>query len=239
MDLAKLKDIAAQELFKHKLIGWTVALVDTGRRLGVCKFKGKHIGISEHFARHSPEENVLDTLFHEIAHALTPGHGHDTVWKAMAFKLGATPRACDAFPDSVPKPGDWQAKCSTCGMVYHRYKRPMQLSGYKCKYDRSPLTFAYVGDPALKPPEPTSIRYWQTKCPGCGTLHQRRRRLRQGMYRCKCPHHSQLPPWQQVHVPVSETIKRPDASAEIPQMTTLEGQKSRPVPDNEPDDLHH
>jgi hypothetical protein len=34
-----------------------------------------------------------DTLFHELAHALTPC-GHNNEWKEACVKLGATPKTC-------------------------------------------------------------------------------------------------------------------------------------------------
>lgn len=36
-------------------------------------------------------DDLLDTLLHEIAHALTPGDGHGKLWQAKAMELGARP----------------------------------------------------------------------------------------------------------------------------------------------------
>ena len=98
MDLEQLKATAAQELRKHGLHGWTFGLADAKRRLGVCKYRTKRIEIAEYYARHSPEESVLDTLRHEIAHALAgPAAKHGPRWKAVAVRLGATPRSCETL----------------------------------------------------------------------------------------------------------------------------------------------
>src|SRR4028118_578734 len=122
MDVKQLESIAAQELRKHGLHGWTFGLADTRRRLGVCKYRTKRIEIAEYHARNNPPETVLDTLRHEIAPALpgdarprpaarpvpapdgVPAAGPGPAWKAVAIRLGATPRACDNSPETVVTP---------------------------------------------------------------------------------------------------------------------------------------
>ena len=197
MELEKLKSIAAQELKKHGLHGWAFGLADTKRRLGVCKYRQKRIEIAEYYARHSPEESVLDTLMHEIAHALAgPAANHGPRWKAVAIRLGATPRSCETSQQAVVEPGDWQATCPACKRTAQLYRRPRSLTGYRCRCEaRSPLTFEYRGDPALKPAVPTTAREsarWEARCAGCETVHLRVRRPKVGVWRCKCPHRGEL-----------------------------------------------
>jgi predicted SprT family Zn-dependent metalloprotease len=192
MDLELLDEIARRELRDHGLRGWTFGLARTKRRLGVCKYKAKRIEIAEYYARNSPEASVLDTLRHEIAHAIAgPAARHGPRWKAVAVRLGATPRSCESSGEAVVEPGDWQATCPACEKVLHLYRQPKSLTGYRCKCEaRSPLTFAYVGDPARKPVAPPTAREtarWEATCAGCGTVHRRVRRPRAGRWRCKCP----------------------------------------------------
>src|SRR3954467_7144541 len=115
MDPEPLKATAAQELKKNGLHGWTFGLSKAKRRLGVCKYRAKRIEIAAYYARHSPEESVLDTLRHEIAHALAgPAAKYGPKWKAVAIRLGATPRSCETSGQAVVESGDWQATCSAC-----------------------------------------------------------------------------------------------------------------------------
>src|SRR4051794_39365250 len=109
MDLEQLQSIALRELARNGLDGWTFGLAKARRRLGACNYRAKRIEISEYYARNSPPESVLDTLLHEIAHALA-GHAarHGPTWKAVAVRLGATPRACETSQRAVLEPGDWQ-----------------------------------------------------------------------------------------------------------------------------------
>src|SRR3954451_24473133 len=145
MDLKELEEIAVRELRANGLHGWTFGLVKTKRRLGVCKYRTKRIEIAEYYARNSPPGTVLDTLLHEIAHAIAgPAAGHGPAWKAVALRLGATPRACDNSHETVVTPGDWQATCPACQKTVHRYRRPKSLNGYRCRCEaRSPLMFEF------------------------------------------------------------------------------------------------
>jgi len=193
MDLKVLDETASALFAKHELAGWSFGLTAAKRRLGVCKYRRKRIEISEYYARHNPDEAVLDTLLHEIAHALA-GHeaGHGPVWKAIAIRIGATPRACDDSPDTVVEPGDWRATCAGCKRTLHKYKRPRVLTGYRCKCAaRSPLVFAYAGDPAREPTAPAPAG-WQAKCADCGIVHRRSRRPKAGVWRCGCPARGEL-----------------------------------------------
>ena len=159
MDLKELEAIAGRELQKHGLIGWTFGFGDTKRRLGVCNFRKKRIEIAEYYALNSPHETVLDTLLHEIAHAIAgPTARHGPAWKAIAIRLGARPRACETSDEAIVKPGDWQTTCPACKKTIHRYKRPKTLSGYRCTCKaRSPLLFEYKGNPTLRPVVPMTI----------------------------------------------------------------------------------
>jgi predicted SprT family Zn-dependent metalloprotease len=197
MDLEQLEAIARQELKMHGLHGWTFGLSNTKRRLGVCKYRQKRIEIAEYYARNSPEASVLDTLLHEIAHALAgPAAGHGPKWKAIAIRLGATPRACESSGQAVVEPGDWQATCPTCGKTFYLYRRPRSLTGYRCKCAaRSPLTFEYCGDPSRRPAEPIETKKaarWEAACAGCGAVHQRFRRPKTGRWLCKCRHRCEI-----------------------------------------------
>ena len=190
MDLKELEAIANREMAKHGLRGWTFGLADTKRRLGVCKYRTKRIEIAAYYAANSPVESVLDTLMHEIAHALAGAAArHGPAWKVVAIRLGATPRSCATSEELVVTPGDWQATCPVCHKTYHRYKRPQTLSGYTCKCPaHSPLTFDFMGDPAFKPAVPLTVleaARWEAKCAGCKTVHLRTRRPKAGIWRCK------------------------------------------------------
>ena len=191
MELKALVDAAAVRFAEHGLAGWKFGLSASKRQLGVCRYRQRRIEISQFYAENNPDAAVLDTLLHEIAHALAgPKAKHGPVWKAVAVRIGATPRACDDSPDTVVEPGDWQTTCAACNKTYHRYKRPRALSGYRCKCPaRSPLVYAFAGDPAAAPPVPLTphdAAGWQATCGRCGVVHRRARRPTANKWRCRC-----------------------------------------------------
>lgn len=197
MDLRELERIAHEQFQKHGLQDWTFGWARTKRRLGVCKFRLKRIEIASYYAEQNSSEKVLDTLMHEIAHALAgPKAGHGPAWKAIAVRLGAKPAAYDCENDTIVLPGNWQATCQGCGKKYQRYKRPQSLTGYRCRCRHNqPLVFEYAGDPAKRPRIPeTACQHnrWEAICKGCQTVHTRIRKPKAGLWRCRCPHRCEL-----------------------------------------------
>lgn len=87
------------------LEGWTVKINGRlTRTLGRCSHTRKTIELSRSHVEVDKQEIVIDTIRHEVAHAVVgPGHGHDNVWKAAASKLGATPTATTKGTDRLAK----------------------------------------------------------------------------------------------------------------------------------------
>ncbi len=91
-------------LKRHGLKDWRFAFDDATRRAGSCQNDRKTITLSRHLARNAPEAEILDTLLHEIAHALVgPRHNHDTVWKAKAIELGSSGQRCHELRFAPPR----------------------------------------------------------------------------------------------------------------------------------------
>ena len=86
--------MARQLMDLHGLADWTLAFVEAGGRLGDCIHDDRVIRIARAHALDHREEQVRDTVLHEIAHALAgPEAGHGPQWKAIARRIGATPTA--------------------------------------------------------------------------------------------------------------------------------------------------
>ena len=78
----------------HGLTGWALAFVEARKRLGHCHFQDGMIRISRTHALEGSEEQIRDTVLHEIAHAIAGYEaGHGPLWTATARRIGATPRA--------------------------------------------------------------------------------------------------------------------------------------------------
>lgn len=78
-----------------QLSEWRVGVNSAKRRLGVCKYGKKVIEVSVYVLQRGDEKQVLNTLRHEVAHALLPvGEGHSRRWRALHKKLGGDGERC-------------------------------------------------------------------------------------------------------------------------------------------------
>lgn len=84
-----------KELFDVCLIslGWKFDFSKTHRTIGDCHYGKKTIRYSENFIT-SDESSIRNTIKHEIAHALTPGHKHGRVWRQVFLKMGGSGTRC-------------------------------------------------------------------------------------------------------------------------------------------------
>jgi hypothetical protein len=86
--LFKAKFVGGNILYKHGLFDWKIEVEDLQGPIGKCMYKRKTIIIDKSWLWLTTEDMLEDTIFHEVAHALCPGHGHDEVWQAMALEIG-------------------------------------------------------------------------------------------------------------------------------------------------------
>lgn len=79
-----------EELNKYGLKDWSVRLntAADSRFLGLCSHRDKCIILSAHHVDIHPTADVVNTIRHEVAHALTPGHSHDETWATKAREIG-------------------------------------------------------------------------------------------------------------------------------------------------------
>ena len=123
MDLQEAKLLAEKLMLENGLVDYTFQFDSAERRFGYCSNSRKVISLSTILVKLNPEEQVKQTILHEIAHALTPGHHHDEVWRAVAIKLGDTGERCYRSSEVVtPEPKHVYA-CTNCGYKYERLKR--------------------------------------------------------------------------------------------------------------------
>jgi predicted SprT family Zn-dependent metalloprotease len=111
------------------------------RTLGRCHYTLKKITLSKWYVELNEEDDVEDTILHEIAHALSwvrygrEGKGHGRLWKRVCREIGATPeriyKGVLEYPDNHHK---YMEEC--CGRTYkkHRLRKDRNYYCPKCKY---------------------------------------------------------------------------------------------------------
>lgn len=126
MDLRQAVALGRRLVSEHGLDGWSVSLDRAKTRAGACRFRTRQITLSRHLTALHSEDEVRDTILHEIAHALVgAGHGHDRHWRATALAIGCSGQRC--IPEGAPKvAGSWVGRCRA-GHEVQRHRRPDRL----------------------------------------------------------------------------------------------------------------
>lgn len=109
---------------QHGLGHWAFGYDRAKRRAGCCKHRIQTITLSIHYVIRNDDDEIKDTILHEIAHALAgPGAGHGHKWKAICRQIGAKPVRCyDSNRVNMPK-GRYKATCGGCKKEFHRHRR--------------------------------------------------------------------------------------------------------------------
>lgn len=114
------------------LKGWKVKKSRALTFLGACKPHKKEIVYSTKFLGLISLENWIDTIIHEVSHAIVPEDGHGSVWKAKMISFGVEnpQRVANHMNIDYSKLYKYSATCPTCGKVY--YKQRKSNGSYYC-----------------------------------------------------------------------------------------------------------
>jgi predicted SprT family Zn-dependent metalloprotease len=95
----------AEELMRrHGLEKWRFQFDHSTRRAGCCNYRDRIISMAFELARQASDEDIRDTILHEIAHALVgKKHHHGAVWKARAKEIGCSGERCHRLVFSPPR----------------------------------------------------------------------------------------------------------------------------------------
>lgn len=124
--LEKYEKIATDMLINHNLGDWKFIWNNrtSNKTWGICKYKPKEIHLNKKYALVETEENVIDTIIHEVAHALTKGDEHGELWKAKCRELGCRDEQFKNLEkDSMEKLARYKGVCPTCGHVIYSSRK--------------------------------------------------------------------------------------------------------------------
>ena len=124
MTLSEIDTLGNQLLQEHEdkndlEPGWRFGFDLAPARGGICRHTEKQITLSVTYCLKASEAEIVDTILHEIAHAIVgPQHGHDAVWKAAAQRIGCTAERCHRVEHTLPR---WRGQCG-CGKQWKRQR---------------------------------------------------------------------------------------------------------------------
>jgi predicted SprT family Zn-dependent metalloprotease len=118
-------EILAKQLMSKYIPEYKFAWSREKRTYGRCDYRNKTIILSAPLTPLCPEEDVRNTILHEIAHALTPKAKHGKAWKIQMLKFGLSPDRCmeDSHIDRSQLNG-WRATCKGCAKVHEMIRKP-------------------------------------------------------------------------------------------------------------------
>lgn len=103
-DLSAVAARARAWMATHHLEGWSFQFDHATKRAGCCNYRDRVISVADAYARSATDEQVNDTILHEIAHALVgKAHGHNPVWQATAIALGCSGTRCHDVQFAPPR----------------------------------------------------------------------------------------------------------------------------------------
>lgn len=113
-----------QEMRRVSLSGWTVTVSNKKSLYGLADFANKNIEISLPCANQGDDEGLLETILHEIAHALCDEKvHHGQKWKDEYRRIGGNPKYRD--PEiSADEFYNWERRCPDgCVKYSHALRR--------------------------------------------------------------------------------------------------------------------
>jgi len=123
----------AYALFEqYDLKDWTFQFDNAKVRFGLCDLKTKTISMSKKLVSLNEEKDIVDTLLHEMAHAVT-SCGHNRKWRHTAILMGCNGKRCYSSNEIVkPKP-KFIGTCPQCETKINRYNKTKSMNNISCK----------------------------------------------------------------------------------------------------------
>lgn len=151
MEQQEIMNQARRLMDHHGLTDWSLKKSNAVQIAGMCYRNRKQISLSMKLLPNWPTDKVLDTVLHEIAHALTPNDkGHGDEWKAKCVEVGADPTRC-YDGNTLPKvEHKWSVTCE-CGKVQGKAHR--RKTDTACRLCKGPALYYETGaDPRTAVP---------------------------------------------------------------------------------------
>lgn len=101
---------------QHGLRGWKALINNSRSQLGYCHWTKKTIALSIFHVTGSSDDKIMNTILHEIAHALVgpSSNPHGSAWQRKALEIGCNAERCGYM--NAPK--KYTGECRWCGKQF-------------------------------------------------------------------------------------------------------------------------
>lgn len=141
MTKTEIMNLAKELMSNHiELNSWSFIFNNRKKSFGICSYNKKTIELSSYLVDSMTNSAIKDTIIHEIAHALTPGHNHDYLWKRKCIELGGDTKRCGDYTkfkdgentqmDVFSKISKYTLTCPCCGYTIFMNRKP--INNYSC-----------------------------------------------------------------------------------------------------------
>lgn len=139
-----LRALAETEMLEHlEDREWSFGFDSGRRRAGLCSYNNKKITVSKYLSLVHSIDDVMQTVKHEIAHALVgPKEGHGKKWLATAKRIGYRNETYTG-QEIAKAYAPYRGLCPN-GHEHFRYQRPKRL--YSCHHCSSGFRKEYLID---------------------------------------------------------------------------------------------
>jgi predicted SprT family Zn-dependent metalloprotease len=135
MELTTARNLALKLMTEHGLIrnengaaDWTFRFDESTKRFGCCSYRDRTVSLSRALVALNSEARVVNTILHEIAHALLPSHvGHKPEWVRLARKIGCDGKRCYSSDSTVTVAMPITGTCPVCKRTVGRSRVPRRL----------------------------------------------------------------------------------------------------------------
>lgn len=128
--IESIQQTALELIVKYGLRKWHFKFDHSTRRAGCCNYRDKTISIAFELARSGTDEDIRDTILHEIAHAIVgKKHNHDALWKAKAQEIGCSGERTHKLTFAPPR---WFVTCKNRCWTHTAQQRNSKLICRTC-----------------------------------------------------------------------------------------------------------
>lgn len=122
-DLDRVRVWAEALIRMHLDPSWTFGFDTAKKRAGMCNYTRRRITVSRYLAERHDDDDVHQTLLHEVAHAMAgPNAGHGPTWRRIADDLGYVGGTTHRLP-VAEEFARWVGVCPA-GHEVLRFRRP-------------------------------------------------------------------------------------------------------------------